>query len=71
MEPEDEKQERFVETVASVTFEPIKTKENYRQSKYSAKEPDMLMRAILQDPNIRGRDKIKAVAKRLKTRNQE
>ena len=66
----NEAEEKYVSQIKEVRFEPLKTRQESYASRYSQKEPDLIMRAIMQDPKIRGKAKFKAVAQRLKTRNQ-
>lgn len=65
-EPEDSRQATFIETVASVEFDPLVMRKPIIRRR--TPEHDQTMDVILADKSLTGINKARAVAKRLKDR---
>ena len=65
--PASPKQAQYTAFVKYIMFEPIKRPQTFT---YKPAEPDEEMNRILADSNLRGLEKLRAVAQRIRQRNQ-
>ena len=70
-EPEDEKQAKFIDTVVDVVFEPVQVSRPTEPQSHTSDGPDMFVRAMVKDQDLRGRDKFDAIGKYLKRKMNE
>ena len=65
-EPSSTEQEEFVARIVDISYEDLPSSKQREQ--FVIRKHDEVMDLILKDPNLRGRDKLKAVVERIKAR---